>query len=275
MTERGSFSVIHPDSNRAAAVITVEHLTKTFPLANPPTTAYRDISFSIEAGEFVCIVGPSGCGKTTLLRTIAGLETASAGSLAWPAEHRTRPPRLAMAFQDSLLLPWLSLRDNVRLPDRSSSVTGREATARSDDWLRRLGLEAFAQFYPHQVSGGMRQRANLARALAVNPDVLLLDEPFAFLDFQTRLGLQQVLLDIWQRERRTVLFVTHDPEEAVALADRVIVLSAHPGTLQTILSIPLPRPREVLALRKEVGYRTLVNELLALLPPSQIERSAL
>ena len=257
-------------SKRAMNVITVDHLTKLFPLAEPPVTAFSNLSFTVHAGEFVCIVGPSGCGKTTLLRVLAGLDAPSSGSVQWQTDGPVGArPSLALAFQDALLLPWLSLRDNVKL-SLSRSAHGSTVQA-ADDWLRRLGLHEFASFYPHQVSGGMRQRANLARALVVNPQLLLLDEPFAFLDFQTRLGLQQLLLDLWQQHQRTILFVTHDLDEAVTLADRVIVLSAHPGRIQAILNIPLARPRQVAALRGIDEYRACVQQLLSLLPPSQVD----
>jgi len=187
-------------------------------------------------GEFVCLVGPSGCGKTTLLRILAGLAQPTSGTAQVTGKS-------AVVFQGQSLFPWLTAAENVAYGLRLEGVPARTRNAVAVEQLRRVGLERFARAYPGTLSGGMQQRVNLARALAVDPDVLLMDEPFGSLDEQTRITMQEQLIALWEGSRKTVLFVTHSVEEAVALADRVVVLSAHPGRVILDLPITAPRPR--------------------------------
>jgi NitT/TauT family transport system ATP-binding protein len=243
--------------------IAAANLGKTFSARGGPVVAFDDLSFAIPRNEFFCIVGPSGCGKTTLLRCIANLERATRGTLSVNDVRQ-----LAMVFQEQGLFPWMTLRDNVRFLMRNSARVERgEIDTICASLLDKVGLARFADLYPHQVSGGMRQRVSLIRSFAVHPDVLLMDEPFVFVDFQTKIVLHELLLRLWQDEGRTVVFVTHDIEEAVTLADRILVLSAHPGRAKAIVPVDLPRPRDVFDLRKSERFRAIVNEVMDLMRP--------
>jgi NitT/TauT family transport system ATP-binding protein len=202
--------------------------------------ALGPLDLDIAAGEFCCLVGPSGCGKSTYLRLVAGLLRPSAGRLEIRA---TSPDPAAMIFQDYGIYPWKTVLSNVRFGLDVQGVPRREATARARDWLARLGLTDFADSYPAALSGGMRQRVSIARALAVEPEILLMDEPFAALDAQLRTILQEELLAICDTDRRTVLFVTHSLEEAIVLGDRVLVMSARPGRILAERVPPFGRPR--------------------------------
>lgn len=247
------------------AHIHASHLRKVFTTRGDSVVAFDDISFDIRRNEFFCIVGPSGCGKTSVLRCLAGLEPPTSGTL-----RIDEPAHRAMVFQEQALFPWMSLRENVRFLMRSSTrIAAERIEADCDALLSRVGLAQFAQLYPHQVSGGMRQRVSLIRSIAVQPDILLMDEPFVFVDFQTRLALHELLLSIWQEQARTVVFVTHDIEEAVTLADRILVMSSHPGRVKTLIDVNLPRPRDVFALRKTPQFGTLVGDILDLLRAEQ------
>jgi NitT/TauT family transport system ATP-binding protein len=209
-------------------------------------TAIEDLSLTVADGEFVAIVGQSGCGKSTLLKAIDGLIPAAAGYIEVDGRRVTRPgPSKAMVFQDGRLLPWRSVLGNITLPLEGRGVPKHEANERAMALIERVGLTRFAKAFPNQLSGGMQQRVNLARALVVQPQVLLLDEPFAALDAQTREYMQQELLNIWERDRTTAIFVTHQIDEAIFLADRVLVLSSSPGRLRREFVIDLPRPRQL------------------------------
>jgi NitT/TauT family transport system ATP-binding protein len=230
-------------------MLAVEGLSKRY----GPMVAIERVDFTIAAGEFVCIVGPSGCGKTTLLRCLAGLLGPSGGRVLLHGQEVLRPPRqMALVFQDysRSLLPWMSVHGNVALPLRAKGLSGTERRTLVSEALSSVGLEGFDRHYPWQLSGGMQQRAAMARALAYQPEILLMDEPFASVDAQTRSDLEDLLLSVWQRLGITVLFVTHDIDESVYLADRVIVLGPRPTRVDDILRVGLPRPRDQVATRE-------------------------
>ncbi len=197
------------------------------------------VSFSVETGEFVCLLGPNGCGKTTLLRIVGGIEAASRGQVLLDGEpiqaDRRHQAHVGVVFQEDRLLPWLSLRDNVALVLRPLRLDRSARDARADRYLRLAGLQGFEDYYPGRVSGGMRQRAAIARALAIEPDVLLMDEPFGALDAQNRRIMQQEVRRIWAETRRTILFVTHSIEEAVAIGTTLIMLSARPSRIRELI----------------------------------------
>lgn len=210
-------------------------------------TALEDVSFTMQEHEFVSIVGPSGCGKTTLLRIVAGLVKPDSGEIEFTDRPDGGKPSTALIFQDQGLLPWLKVSDNIGLGLELQKRMPRSIRrSRVLEFMSRVKLDGFEDYYPHELSGGMRQRVALARAFLTNPDILLMDEPFAALDAQTRIILQQELLDIWRTERNTVLFVTHDIDEAILLSDRVIVLTDRPGKVDQDIPIPIDRPRDLM-----------------------------
>jgi NitT/TauT family transport system ATP-binding protein len=223
--------------------------------------ALRGLELEVERGEFICVVGPSGCGKTTLLRVVAGLEPATSGSVMLDGKPVRGPGRnRGFVFQNDSLLPWRTVLDNALVGPEVAGRVGDKEKARTLDLLKLVGLGGFEHYYPRQLSGGMRQRVNLARALAIDPDVLLMDEPFAALDAQTREIMQTELLRIWDQGRETVLFVTHQIDEAVFLSDRVVVLARRPGRLQDIVRIKLPRPR-TLDLKRKPDFVSYVDHI--------------
>ncbi len=219
-------------TRRTETAITVTDLVQQF----GGVRALDGVNLTVSRGEFVCIVGPSGCGKTTLLRILAGLSQPTEGTVQVLG-------RTAVVFQGQSLFPWLTAADNVAYGLRLEGVPAKERNAIAMEQLRQVGLERFARAYPNTLSGGMQQRVNLARALAVDPDVLLMDEPFGSLDEQTRITMQEQLISLWAGSQKTVVFVTHSVEEAVALADRVIVFRARPGQVILDLPVDVPRPR--------------------------------
>jgi ABC-type nitrate/sulfonate/bicarbonate transport system ATPase subunit len=227
--------------------LSIEHLSKNywFEREEREVLAVSDVSLAVEDGEFVAIVGPSGCGKTTLMNIVAGLLPYEEGTVSIDGKRVDGPGvDRAVVFQHSALLPWRSIAGNVRygmeMQRRFDEATMRE---RTDHFVKLVGLSGFERHYPNELSGGMQQRVNLARALAADPKVLLMDEPFAALDAQTREFMQAELLKIWSEARKTVLFITHQINEAVYLADRVAVMSARPGRLKEIFKVPFGRPR--------------------------------
>jgi NitT/TauT family transport system ATP-binding protein len=223
------------------------------------------LNLTIEPGEFVAVVGPSGCGKTTLLRLVHGLQRPTSGLITSGGQHIVRPSRSrGFVFQSDALLPWRPVIDNVCFPMEIAGLKRREARRKAMELLELIGLADTAAKYPAELSGGMRQRVNLARALSTDPSVLLMDEPFAALDAQTREVLQAELLNIWARDRKTVLFVTHQLDEAVYLADRVVVLQPHPGKVRSIVDIDLPRPRS-LDVKHTAHFAELVDQLWGLI----------
>lgn len=204
----------------------------------------RDVNADVAHGEFVCLVGPSGCGKSTLLNVVAGFLTATSGEVLVEGEAVTSPNRRRIfIFQENGVFPWLSVRENVAFGLRGSDA-GRRGTTIAH-YIEMVGLNGFENAYPRELSGGMRQRVEIARALAANPDILYMDEPFGALDFITRMKMRTDLVRIWQNEKKTILFVTHDIEEAVQLADRVLVMTQRPATIQESVEINLPRPRDL------------------------------
>jgi NitT/TauT family transport system ATP-binding protein len=229
-------------------------LSKAFRKGELRVEALRDLSLRIRAGEFVSIVGASGCGKTTLLRLLDGLLEPTSGTVLIDGREVTRPgPDRGFVFQQDRLFPWRTVEGNTLLgPEMQRKATGA-ARGLARQFLRLVGLDGFDGYYPHELSGGMRQRVNLARALAVEPEVLLMDEPFASLDAQTREIMQAELLRIWRETGKTVVFVTHQIDEAVYLSDRVLVLTVRPGRLKEEVAIDLPRPRE-LAVKRTLEF---------------------
>ncbi len=225
-------------------VLEVEHLRKEFPGTPGSPPVLGDISFKVHRREFVCVIGASGCGKSTLLRILGGLETHDGGMVKvkgspvdWPGADR------GMVFQDYTLFPWLTVQKNVMFGPRMRGQGSATSEEEARQWLEMVGLGAQANAYPHQLSGGMKQRVAIARALANNPPILLMDEPFGALDAQTRCQMQRHLLQIWKNVDVTVVFVTHDLDEAIFLADRILVLGARPGRILEFLKVPVERPR--------------------------------
>ena len=239
-------------------IVSAVHVGKQFQTPRGPVTAVDDVTLSFPAGSFTVIVGPSGCGKSTLLRMIAGLEAPTSGELVFDngRSNGSRPTN-ALVFQGRSLFPWLTLRQNVSYGLRLQGPSRRERNARADELLQMVGLRKFARSYPHQVSEGMRQRVAIARALAVDPDILLMDEPFGALDEQTRMLLQEELLRIWESTGKTVIFVTHSLDEALMLADTIIVMSAQPGSIRTVFDVPFSRPRSLTAVRSDPKFAEL------------------
>jgi NitT/TauT family transport system ATP-binding protein len=227
-------------------MLQVSHLHKTFDSGDKSTVALKDINFTTHRREFVCVVGPSGCGKSTLIRILAGLEQHSGGDVLLEGHpvHEPGSDR-GMVFQGYTLFPWLSVKRNVMFGLEVNGHGRLESEREAMQWLQLIGLEKFADVYPHQLSGGMKQRVAIVRALANQPRILLMDEPFGALDAQTRCRMQAHLLEIWRKIDITIVFITHDLDEAVYLADRIIVLSAHPGEVQEIIEVPVSRPRRM------------------------------
>jgi NitT/TauT family transport system ATP-binding protein len=240
--------------------IEVAGLTKVYPGPPRDVTALQDVSFTVPVGQFCALIGPSGCGKTTLLHVLAGLIEPTSGTVTMP---RSEPGRLATAlvFQGTSTFPWMTVVQNVEYGLRILRVPPPERRRRAEVEIRRARLWGFRDAFPHQLSEGMRQRVSIARAFATDPDILLMDEPFASLDEQTRLLLQDELLRLWQESGKTILFVTHSLDEAVRLADRVLVMSAAPGRVKTEVAVPLPRPRGYRETRRDAVYGMLTARL--------------
>ncbi|MDQ0393812.1 ABC transporter ATP-binding protein [Labrys monachus] len=228
------------------SMVRIDGVSRSFPAqrGGGAVKALEPIDLSVARNDFITILGPSGCGKSTLLRIVAGLDRPTIGTVAINGRGVTGPGRdRGMVFQSYTLFPWLTVAENVGFGLRESGVPAADRRATVAVWLDRVGLRSFADHYPKQLSGGMQQRTAIARALANNPDMLLLDEPFGALDNQTRSLMQELLLGIWERERKTILFVTHDIEEAIFLGSRVVVMSARPGRIKAIVPVDLPHPR--------------------------------
>jgi NitT/TauT family transport system ATP-binding protein len=251
--------------------VVCDHIGKTFSHDGETMIAISDATLEARPGEFVSLLGPSGCGKSTLLRIINGLERPTLGTASVAGKPVTGPrPEIGFVFQADSLLPWRTIEDNVIVGLELRGVRRREARTRAREYLELTGLEHFARRFPYQLSGGMRQRANLARALIIDPELLLMDEPFGALDAQTRELMQTELLRIWEQHKKTVLFVTHSIEEAVYLSDRILLMSARPGRIVHEYRVVLERPRdpevrhtvEFLELTKQIWER-LRGEVMA------------
>jgi NitT/TauT family transport system ATP-binding protein len=237
--------------------LTISRLGKTF----GDLEALRGITLAVERGEFISVVGPSGCGKTTFLRIIAGLEQATSGEVLLDGRAVRKPGRdRGFVFQSDNLLPWRNVFTNAMIGREVAGEVGLAQRKHTMELLKLVGLEGFEHYYPRQLSGGMRQRVNLARALAIDPEILLMDEPFSALDAQTREIMQTELLRIWEKGRKTVLFVTHQIDEAVFLSDRVLVFARRPGRLQAEIKIELPRPRN-LPMKRTGEFVALVDRI--------------
>jgi len=225
-------------------LLEVERLGREFGTNGRTCTALRDISFRVHRREFVCVIGPSGCGKSTLIRILAGLETPTSGRVLLDGhEVRGLGSDRGMVFQGYTLFPWLTVTRNVMFGLEMKGLTSRQAESEALQWIDLVGLTRFKDAYPAQLSGGMKQRTAIARALAAQPRILLMDEPFGALDAQTRCQMQTHLLEIWRNVEVTILFITHDLDAAALLADRILVLKANPGEVQELIEVPVPRPR--------------------------------
>lgn len=229
---------------RRPVILEVDGLYKEFSTPGGTVTALKDINFKTYKREFVCVIGPSGCGKSTLIRTLAGLETQTRGRVLLDGKEVHGPgPDRGMVFQGYTLFPWLTVKKNVMFGLEMAGRSRSRAEEEAFQWIDLVGLNKFANSYPHQLSGGMKQRVAIARALANQPRILLMDEPFGALDAQTRARMQTHLMEIWKNIDITIVFITHDLDEAIYLADRILVLKAHPGEVQELIEVPVPQPR--------------------------------
>jgi len=227
------------------SALSIQQVSRTFSnLRGGQTLALQPVDFEVRDNDFVTILGPSGCGKSTLLRIVAGLDTPTSGRVLLDGQPVSAPGAdRGMVFQSYTLFPWLTIEQNVRFGLRERGMSAAEQKERSDFFIQRVGLRGFEHHYPKQLSGGMQQRTAIARALANDPKILLLDEPFGALDNQTRVLMQELLLGIWEASRKTVLFVTHDIDEAIFMANRVAVFSARPGRIKSEIAVDFPHPR--------------------------------
>jgi NitT/TauT family transport system ATP-binding protein len=244
----------------APAQISITGLGKQYAGARGTVTALRDVNLSVQRGQFCCLVGPSGCGKTTLLRIVAGLETHTEGLLELAHFDRSKPLH-SMVFQEQSVFPWMTVERNVEYGLKMRGVPRAERQDAVRHYIDKVGLSAFRDAYPHQLSGGMKQRVSIARAFANDPEILLMDEPFAALDEQNKAILQEELLRIWEESKKTVLFITHSIDEALVLSDRALVMTARPGTIKADIDVTLARPRGAYELRASEGYGALSTRL--------------
>ncbi len=247
-------------ASQAETKIRIRNLTKEFKTKDRTVTAIDNISIDISPGTFFMIVGPSGCGKTTLLRIVANLETPTGGSIEIVQNDKSKPGN-SMIFQGDSIFPWMTVWDNAAYGLRMRKVPETQVKEVVGHYLDRTGLAHFARAYPHQLSGGMKQRVSIARAFANDPEILLMDEPFSALDEQNKTLLQEELLRIWDETKKTVLFITHSVDEAVTLGDKIMIMTAQPGRAKAIIDVPFERPRHVLALRTKPEYGELVYRI--------------
>ncbi|PTB19995.1 ABC transporter [Trinickia symbiotica] len=253
-------------------ILEVRHVGKCFATPQGACTALNDISFKTHRREFVCVIGPSGCGKSTLIRILAGLERPTSGEVLLDGRPVEGPGAdRGMVFQGYTLFPWLTVKKNVMFGLKMNGLGTSQAEREALQWLDVVGLLKFANVYPHQLSGGMKQRVAIARALAMRPRILLMDEPFGALDAQTRARMQSYLLDIWRNVDITILFITHDLDEAIFLADRILVLKANPGEVQELIEVPVPRPRDYSQITSPEFVATKARLEALIHPPSAID----
>ncbi|WCK53553.1 ABC transporter ATP-binding protein [Aneurinibacillus sp. Ricciae_BoGa-3] len=251
-------------TEQAGYKIKLQAIRKDFRSQNKILTAIENISLEIKEGEFVCIVGPSGCGKTTLLRIVAGLEEKTSGTVS--IMHRDcANPLKSTVFQEHSIFPWMTVRNNIAYGLKMRKMPKKLMNEITDHYIHKIGLNKFSDAYPHQLSGGMKQRVSIARAFANDPEILLMDEPFSNLDEQNRFILQMELLRIWEETRKTVVFITHSIDEAIFLSDRVFVMTAHPGTIKANFPVNFPRPRTIEEVRQSEQFQHLLSEIWALL----------
>ncbi|MEE8448302.1 MAG: ABC transporter ATP-binding protein [Thermodesulfobacteriota bacterium] len=236
-----------------AAKIIIRDLTKIFEGRKTSVKALAGVNLSIEEGEFLCILGPSGCGKTTILRIMAGLETATSGEVVISQADKSRPLN-SMVFQEHSLFPWLTVIDNVAFGLEMRGFSKNERHHRAAAFLETVGLSRFSHHFPHQLSGGMKQRVSLARAFVNDPEILLMDEPFASLDAQNKILLQDELLKIWEECRKTVVYITHSIDEALLLGDRIVVMTAAPGIFKEVMEVQFGRPRDVFEIKAKPEF---------------------
>jgi len=247
--------------------IVVDHASKLF--LEGTVVAFRNVELNVRSNEVLCIVGPSGCGKTTLLRCIGGLLMPSSGQVLIDGQIVNSPRSgVAIVFQHFGLLPWKTVVGNVAFGIKIDGVSGRQLAERVEHYIRLVGLAGFENHYPYQLSGGMQQRVGLARALAIHPEILLMDEPFASVDAQTREVLQEELLHLHERERKTMVFITHSIDEALVLGDRVAVMATRPGRVKEVLTVNFARPRDPAAVRAEPRYTEMRNHIWEELRPT-------
>lgn len=262
-----------PEADRSSTKISIQGLGKQFQVKKRIVTALQEVSLEIPKGEFVCIVGPSGCGKTTLLRILAGLEKPTRGSMDIYHENPSVPLN-SMVFQEHSIFPWMTVKKNIGYGLRMRKVPKAETARIVNTYLEKIGMKQFGNALPHQLSGGMRQRVSVARAFANDPEILLMDEPFAALDEQNRLLLQQELVRIWEETQKTVVFITHSIDEAIFLADRIYVMTAHPGTMKASFEIDLPRPRRIEDVRGSKRFMELFTDIWGMLR-EEVDRAKL
>ena len=251
-----------------ASLLSIEGLNKEFNVRGKKVLALDAVNLTVDEGEFVTVVGPSGCGKSTLLNLVVGLLQVNSGRILF----RNRPvnginPEIGYVTQKDNLLPWRTLIQNVQIALEIRSVEQSERRRRAEELIERVGLNGFEDHYPHELSGGMRQRANIIRTLIYDPELILMDEPFGPLDAQTRIVLQDQLLKLWSATKKTIIFITHDLVEAIALADRVVVLTSRPGKIKYTANVPISRPRDVFQIHESEGFRTTYERLWQELRP--------
>jgi len=251
-----------------APLLSVEGVSKEFHARGKEVLALDSLSLSVDEGEFLTVVGPSGCGKSTLLNLIVGLLHVSSGRILF----RGRPinginPEIGYVTQKDNLLPWRTLVENVEIALEIRGTEKDERKRRAEELIERVGLSGFEDHYPHELSGGMRQRANIIRTLIYDPELILMDEPFGPLDAQTRIVLQEQLLSLWSTTKKTIIFITHDLVEAIALADRVVVMTSRPGRVKRIAEVPIPRPRDVYQIHESQEFRSTYESLWKELKP--------
>lgn len=240
--------------------IEVANVSKVYNQNNTPVKVLDDLNLSIGQGEFICLLGPSGCGKTTLMNMMAGFEKPSQGQIRIAGEEVKAPSiKHVTIFQNYGLLPWRTVQGNVELGLESLGYDKKKIKQIADEYIELVGLSAFAKHHPYQLSGGMQQRVAIARALAVDPDILFMDEPFGALDAMTRLRMQDEISNIWEKKKKSIIFVTHDIDESVFLADRIVIMTPHPGKIKTVIDVPMSRKRS----RTDADFLSVRDQVFA------------